>query len=117
MLTLGKKELPRLWKIVEENNTVFAAENLELTQTSLVRYEIDTSNTAPIHSSDTAYQVVLVKKKECPLRRVNYRGLNECTRLDAHPLPAIDVMLQSLQRNRYFKSLDIWQGTTNALVR
>ncbi|EYC09496.1 hypothetical protein Y032_0060g3150 [Ancylostoma ceylanicum] len=164
MLTLGKKELPRterlmklrktlaenrtdgklsarLWNIVKQNNSVFAVEDLELTQTSLVKHEIDTGNTVPIRqrtrpvplgvraefkemikgllergiiersTSPWASPVVLVKKKDGSIRLcVDYRELNKCTKPDAYPLPAIDVMLQSLQGKRYFTSLDMCSG-------
>ncbi|KAL6738274.1 hypothetical protein Aduo_011837 [Ancylostoma duodenale] len=164
MLTLGRKELPRterllklrktlaenrkdgklsarLWNIVKQNNSVFAVEDLELSQTSLVKHEIDTGDTAPIRqrtrpvpiaaraefkeiiksllergiiersTSPWASPVVLVKKKDGSIRLcVDYRELNKCTRQDAYPLPAIDVMLQSLQGKRYFTTLDMCSG-------
>ncbi|EYC34920.1 hypothetical protein Y032_1273g3795, partial [Ancylostoma ceylanicum] len=164
MLALGKKQLPKterlsklrkllaenrsdgklwpkLWKIIKENNTVFAVEDVELSQTSLVKHEIDTGDTAPIRqrtrpvpigaraefkeiirsllergiiersTSPWASPVVLVKKKDGSIRLcVDYRELNKVTRQDAYPLPAIDVMLQSLQGKRYFTTLDMCSG-------
>ncbi|KAK6013854.1 zinc knuckle, partial [Ostertagia ostertagi] len=44
----GRTLSPQMQKIVERNNHVFAVEDSELTQTSLVTHDIDTGDTKPI---------------------------------------------------------------------
>ncbi|EYC39420.1 hypothetical protein Y032_0656g1207 [Ancylostoma ceylanicum] len=62
-------------------------------------------------NSPWASPVVLVKKKDGSLRVcVDYRELNKHTKQDAYPLPAIDVMLQSLQGKKVFTTLDLCSG-------
>ncbi|WKX95827.1 hypothetical protein Q1695_012348 [Nippostrongylus brasiliensis] len=62
-------------------------------------------------TSPWASPVVLVKKKDGTIRLcVDYRELNKHTKQDASPLPAPDVMLQSLQGKKWFTSMDLCSG-------
>ena len=55
--------------------------------------------------------VVLVRKKSGEWRFcVDYRRLNDCTVKDAFPLPRIDDIMDSLQGQKYFSSLDLTSG-------
>ena len=55
--------------------------------------------------------VVLVRKKSREWRFcVDYRRLNDCTVKDAFPLPRIDDIMDSLQGQKYFSSLDLTSG-------
>jgi len=58
-----------------------------------------------------ASPVVLVKKKDGSFRFcVNYRKLNTVTKQDAHLLPRVDDLLNSLNHNKYFSTLDLCSG-------
>ena len=61
--------------------------------------------------SPWASPVVLVGKKDGETRFcVDYRKLNDVTVKDAHPLPRIADMLESLRGSRYFTILDAAKG-------
>ena len=65
-------------------------------------------------TSPWASPLVLVRKKDGGLRFcVDYRKLNQVTRLDEFPLPRIDDTLDLLAGARYFTTLDLasdyWQ--------
>lgn len=54
---------------------------------------------------------VLVKKKDGPLRFcVDYRKLNDVTIKDYYPLPKIDNILDCLEGNSWFYTLDLKSG-------
>ena len=66
-----------------------------------------------IRSSTCAWSspIILVKKKDGELRFcVDYRKLNLVTIGNAHPLPRIDDILDSLGNSQYFSTLDLRTG-------
>ncbi|KAL6737859.1 hypothetical protein Aduo_011469 [Ancylostoma duodenale] len=110
--------------LVKRHASVFASTNQELSQTNLVKHEIETGDAAPIRQkarpitlatrvelrrilndlqkrkviepskSSCASAIVLVQKKDGTLRlRVDYRKVNQVTRVDSYPLPTIDSIL------------------------
>ena len=69
-------------------------------------------------TSPWASPIVLVRKKSGEIRFcVDYCKLNQITRHDAHPLPRVDELLDSVGNARYFTTLDIkssyWQIPVN----
>ncbi|EFO97841.1 hypothetical protein CRE_15914 [Caenorhabditis remanei] len=61
--------------------------------------------------SPWASPVVLVKKKDGSIRMcVDYRKLNGVIKLNAHPLPHIEMTLQALGENKWFTTLDLMAG-------
>ena len=55
--------------------------------------------------------IVVVRKKTGEIRLcVDYRKLNDVTRKDAHPLPRIEDMFDTLSGSRYFSTLDLASG-------
>ena len=62
-------------------------------------------------TSPWASPVVLVRKKDGGMRFcIDYRRLNQVTKLDEYPLPHIDDTLDLLTRARYFTTLDLASG-------
>ncbi|EPS59216.1 hypothetical protein M569_15593 [Genlisea aurea] len=55
--------------------------------------------------------VLLVKKPDNTWRFcIDYRGLNQVTVKNGHPLPRIDDLLDKIQSAKYFTSMDLLQG-------
>ncbi|KAL6723887.1 hypothetical protein Aduo_018844 [Ancylostoma duodenale] len=62
-------------------------------------------------NSSWASPIVLVQKKDGSLRLcVDYRKVNQVTRVDSYPLPTIDSILQSLRGKGFFSTLDLSSG-------
>jgi len=62
-------------------------------------------------SSPWASNVVMVRKKDGTSRFcIDFRDLNNRTKLDSYPLPRIDVCLDTLGGSRYFSSFDLRSG-------
>ena len=52
--------------------------------------------------------MLFVKKKDGTLRMyINYRGLNQVTVKNKHPLPHIEELFEQLQRAKVFSKLDL----------
>lgn len=55
--------------------------------------------------------IYLVAKPDGSIRiTVDYRLLNGCTRLDAHPLPNNEDLFASLAKSRWYTKLDLYSG-------
>ena len=55
--------------------------------------------------------IVLVKKKDGSYRFcIDYRKLNSITKIDAHPLPRVDDLLEALNGNTIYSTLDLRSG-------
>ena len=62
-------------------------------------------------ASPWASPIVLVQKKDGNVHFcVDYRKLNQVTKLDEFPLPRIDDTLDILNGSRYFSALDLASG-------
>ena len=87
--------------------TPFALRNKvdEMVQEMLVQEVIQPSQ------SPWASPIVLVKKKDGGMRFcIDYRRLNQVTKLDVFPLPRIDDTLDLLSGAKYFTTLDLASG-------
>ena len=61
--------------------------------------------------SPFASPTILVKKKDGTIRLcIDYRKLNSITKKDAHPLPRIEDIFDTLSGSRYFTTLDLAMG-------
>ena len=62
-------------------------------------------------SSAWSFPLVIVKKKDGSNRIcVDYRGLNNCTTKDGHPLPRLDDSLDALAQSAIYTTLDMTSG-------
>ena len=62
-------------------------------------------------SSEWAFPIVLVKKKDGSLRMcVDYRRLNAIADADAYPMPRVDDMIDALGKSKYITTLDLARG-------
>ncbi|KAH7732163.1 gagpol and env protein precursor [Aphelenchoides avenae] len=62
-------------------------------------------------SSPWSSPIVLALKKDGSLRFcVDYRKLNNATKMDSYPLPNAEYLLHALQGKQYFSSLDLASG-------
>lgn len=81
----------------------------EYASTLVKDYVQNLLNRGWIRKSSSSYSspVVCVQKKDNSLRLcVDFRGLNRKTIPDRHPLPRIQDLLDSLERNMWFSILD-----------
>ena len=63
-------------------------------------------------SSEWAFPIVLVKKKDGSLRMcVDYRRLNAISDADAYPMPRVDDMIDALGKAKYITTLDLARGS------
>ena len=61
---------------------------------------------------------ILVKKKDGTMRLcIDYRKLNSFTKKDAHPLPRIEDIFDTLSGSKYFTTLDLAMGYHQVEVR
>jgi len=68
--------------------------------------------------SGRASPIRLVKKKDGKLRLcADYRGINEVTKKDRHPLPLLSEVLDRLEGAKYFTKLDIKDAYHNIRIR
>ena len=69
------------------------------------------SNVVRPSNSPWASPVVMVRKKDSSLRFcIDFRQLNTATIKDAHPLPRIDDLLDTLHGAKWFSALDLKSG-------
>ena len=62
-------------------------------------------------TSEWAFPIVLVKKKDGSLRMcVDYRRLNAVSDADAYPMPRVDDMIDALGKAKYITTLDLARG-------
>ena len=67
--------------------------------------------------SDWSFPVVIVDKKDGTKRFcVDFRKLNNITKLNSYPLPVIDDILALLGKSKYFTSLDLKSGYWQVLM-
>ena len=80
--------------------------------------EVDEEVARMLHSgvvkhsqSPWASPIVVVRKKDGSIRLcIDYRKLNSITKKDAHPLPRIEDLLDTLAGSRFFTTLDLASG-------
>ena len=62
-------------------------------------------------TSEWAFPIVLVKKKDSSLRMcVDYRRLNTVSEADAYPMPRVDDMIDALGKAKFITTLDLARG-------
>ncbi len=73
-----------------------------------------------IEVSDSSYNnpIVMAKKRGGALRLcLDFRAINEVTHKDSHPLPLIDDLLDHLEGQRYFASLDLQKAFHQIIIK
>ena len=64
-----------------------------------------------LSTSPFASPTILVKKKDGSMRLcIDYRKLNAVTKKDAHPLPRIEDIFDTLTDSKFFCTLDLAMG-------
>ena len=83
-------------------------------QHEIIETEVEKMKKAGVIEDSTSpwsSPVVLVKKKDGTTRFcIDYRKLNQVTRMDAYPLPRIDESFDTLGGSQYFSTLDLASG-------
>ena len=73
--------------------------------------EMEQSGIIEKSTSDWAFPIVLVRKKDNTLRMcVDYRRLNSVSQLDAYPMPRIDDLIDRLGKAKFISTLDLTRG-------
>ena len=90
-------------------------------QISVLRSEVDKlQKMGAIEPSQSPFAspTILVKKKDGSMRLcIDYRKLNSVTKKDAHPLPRIEDIFDTLSGSKYFTTLDLAMGYHQVEVR
>ncbi len=80
----------------------------------VVKHELDKMlSTGIIEPANSPYgsPIVMVKKRDNSWRFcVDYRKLNAKTIFDAHPMPRVDELIESVGRAKYISTIDLSKG-------
>ena len=88
-------------------------EKVEAEIMKMLKYNIIRPSQSPF-----SFPLVVVSKPDGSIRLcVDFRKLNQVTRKDSHPLPSIEVLLQSLTGSNYFSTMDMINGYYQVQLR